>query len=130
MTKGVILLSMHPKRLSLFALLALAALAGCVNKSVPPRPVTPVATYLSNDDYPAAALRAEEEGTTQVRLTIGPDGRVANCQISRSSGSNALDRATCRILQRRMKFHPALNRKGRPATGRFEARVSWRLPPD
>ena len=114
--------------LRLLALAPLAALAGCVNKAAPARPVAPVASYLSNDDYPAAALRAEEQGTSQVRLTIGPDGRIADCQLSRSSGSDVLDRATCRILQRRMKFHPALDRRGRPKTGRFEARISWRLP--
>lgn len=118
---------MHRTWLAL-ALSALAALPGCVSKTRPPRPVSPLAAYLSNEDYPAAAIRAEEEGTTQVRLTVGPDGRISNCQISRSSGSPALDSATCRILPRRVRFHPALDRRGRPATGRFEARISWRLP--
>ena len=110
------------------ALLAFATLAGCANTSTPPRPVSALGVLLTNEDYPAAALRAEEEGTTQVRLTVGPDGKVTKCQLSRSSGSVALDRATCRLLQRRWQFHPALDRKGRPATGRFEARIRWRLP--
>jgi protein TonB len=112
----------------LVALAAVALPAGCVNRGAPPRPVSPIGVILNHEDYPAAAIRAEEEGTTQVRLTIGPDGRVANCQLSRSSGSVALDRATCRLLQRRWRFHPAVDRKGRPKTGRFEARISWRLP--
>jgi protein TonB len=111
-------------------LAAMALVAGCVNKITPPRPISPIAMLVSTDDYPAAALRAEEEGTTQVRLTIAPGGRVSNCQMSISSGSPALDRATCRILRSRGRFHPALDRKKRPVIGRFEARISWRLPPE
>jgi protein TonB len=120
---------MDRRFLALAILAASPPLAGCIDKSSPPRPLSPVGAYLSSDDYPAAAIRGEEQGVTQVRLTVGPDGRIADCRLSRSSGSAALDRATCRILARRMRFHPALDRKGRLTAGSFEARIDWRLPP-
>src|ERR687891_509395 len=41
----------------------------------PARARANLATYISNDDYPASALSREEQGTTRFRLTIGTDGR-------------------------------------------------------
>ncbi|HEX7751853.1 MAG TPA: TonB family protein, partial [Novosphingobium sp.] len=37
------------------------------------------------ENYPAAALRAEREGRVGVRVTVGPDGRVASCSVTSSS---------------------------------------------
>ena len=39
-----------------------------------------LASYVSNDDYPASALRNEEQGTTGFRLDVGPDGRVSDAR--------------------------------------------------
>ena len=78
-------------------------------------------------DYPAAATRNEEEGTTRYRVEIGPDGRVARCTIIGSSGSSALDQTTCRIVMRRARFTPARNRAGKPVRDTREAEVTWRM---
>lgn len=102
----------------------------------PPRIVQPVraranlTSYFSDDDYPPSALRAEEQGTTGFRLTIGPDGRVSNCEVTSSSGSGALDQATCRILRSRARYTPARDQNGNPTSGTDQARVQWRLPPE
>ena len=56
-------------------------------------------SYFSVEDYPAAALRAKAQGTTEVRVTVGPDGRVTGCVVTENSGSAVLDAATCRILR-------------------------------
>src|ERR1044072_5940983 len=53
----------------------------------------------SGDDYPADAMRNEDQGSVSVRLSIGTDGRVSGCSVSSSSGSRSLDNATCRILR-------------------------------
>jgi protein TonB len=82
---------------------------------------------ISNDDYPASALRAEEEGTTGFRLSIGANGRVTNCQITSSSGSSALDSATCRLLTSRARFTPARDSTGSPTTDTHTARIVWRI---
>jgi protein TonB len=102
----------------------------------PPRIVQPVraranlTSYFSDDDYPPSALRAEEQGTTGFRLTIGPDGRVSGCEVTSSSGSSALDQATCRILRSRARYTPARDQNGNPTSGTDQARVQWRLPPE
>lgn len=93
----------------------------------PARARANLASYVSNDDYPAAALRDEEQGTTGFRLAIGPDGRVTNCSVTSSSGSAALDTTTCRIMRNRARFTPARDSEGRPTTDTQSARITWRI---
>ena len=99
----------------------------------PPRTVEPararanLASYVSNDDYPPAALRAGDEGTTAFRLTVGADGRVTNCSVTSSSGSSSLDSATCRIMRSRARFTPARDSNGNPTTDTHSARITWRI---
>ncbi|HYD14095.1 MAG TPA: energy transducer TonB [Allosphingosinicella sp.] len=85
--------------------------------------------YFSVDDYPASALRARAEGTTEVLLTVNPDGRVSGCVVSESSGSAALDMATCRILRSRARYFPARPPVRIPAFEPDRVRIIWRLPP-
>ena len=84
----------------------------------------------STDDYPASALRNEEQGSTAVRITVGTDGRVADCQVTSSSGSAALDAATCNIIRRRAKYSPARDDTGSPTTGSDSVRIRWVVPKD
>ncbi len=53
------------------------------------------ADYLQNPTpvYPRASIRLGEEGTTVVRVLIGPDGRAQQARTARSSGSARLDKA-------------------------------------
>ena len=81
----------------------------------------------SPDDYPQDAVRNEETGTVTVSLTIGTNGRVTGCSVTGSSGSSSLDRATCRVLQSRARFTPALLSNGQPTTDTYTQRITWRL---
>ncbi|MFN2474325.1 MAG: energy transducer TonB [Sphingomicrobium sp.] len=82
----------------------------------------------SNDDYPASALQSEQQGTTAVTLTIGTNGRVSGCDVTSSSGSSALDGATCSILRSRARFTPAIDSNGSPTTDTYSQRITWRIP--
>jgi protein TonB len=85
-------------------------------------------SLFSADDYPASAQSAGAEGTVQASLTIGPDGRVVGCNITRSSGNSSLDGATCNILRRRAKFTPARDSNGQPTTDSISTPpIVWRL---
>lgn len=86
-----------------------------------------LAALISDADYPPSAQRAGEEGTTGFALNIGPDGRVTGCNVTSSSGSSALDQATCRILQRRARFTPARDSNGQPTADTYRARITWQL---
>jgi len=87
-----------------------------------------LASYISDEDYPQSAIRNEEQGTTGFRLDIGPDGRVTNCTITASSGSAALDDATCSILRRRARFQPATDDQGHATADSTSGRIRWVLP--
>jgi periplasmic protein TonB len=111
------------KRLA--AALALAALAaGC---AAPRTQARLIAGSIDSTDYPAAAMRADEEGVVVVAYIVGTDGRVTECAVRESSGSQALDAASCGIVQRRFQFEPA-TRGGRPVTESRVQRIVWMLP--
>lgn len=76
------------------------------------------------DQFPAAALRAGLEGTATARLTIGPDGRVARCRITQTSGHIILDRATCTRLIDGMRLAPISGETLRSVT----YNMRWQLP--
>jgi protein TonB len=56
-------------------------------------------------DYPANSLRIGEEGTVNLAMLIGPDGRVLESKVEKSSGSRALDKAAIQGLSL-CKFKP------------------------
>jgi TonB family protein len=82
----------------------------------------------STDDYPVDAIRRDEQGTVAFRLLINRRGRVSECQIVSSSGSNALDGATCRILEDRARFEPARDADGKRIADETTGRIRWMLP--
>jgi protein TonB len=85
-------------------------------------------TLFSADDYPASAQAAGAEGTAEATLTIGTDGRVVACNITRSTGNSALDAATCNIIRRRAKYIPARDSNGNPTTDTVQTPpIRWQL---
>jgi protein TonB len=99
----------------------------------PPHVVQPararanLGSYVNDDDYPASALAANQEGTTGFRLSVGPDGRVTDCSITSSSGSSALDQQTCRIMRSRARFTPAHDQNGNPTSDSTSASITWKI---
>lgn len=85
-------------------------------------------SWVSDRDYPSAAIREEREGLTRFRLSIGADGRVTGCEITGSSGSADLDATTCAKVSSRARFVPALGGDGMPTTGSYAGSVRWILP--
>ncbi len=106
----------------------------------PPKPLGPAVratergnnrATITNEDYPDASLRAEEEGTTRVTYEINEKGRVENCAVTQSSGHPRLDETTCALITRRFKFTPAKAEGGQPVreTGHADA-IKWVVPKD
>ena len=95
----------------------------------PARARSDLRTFFSDTDYPPSAVRNEEQGTVRVTLSVGTDGRVTNCTVTASSGSSALDQATCNIMRRRARFTPARDSSGNPTTDTITAPpIRWVLP--
>jgi protein TonB len=56
--------------------------------------------------YPDSARREGREGRVLLRVLIDEQGETKTVEVSRSSGSDALDRAAASVI-RRWRFHPA-----------------------
>lgn len=80
---------------------------------------------LKNSDYPAAAGEAGVGGTVSVRYVVDTDGRVSDCEVTRSSGSRLLDETTCRLIRERFQFRPSLDEQGRPVACAIVENHSW-----
>lgn len=97
-------------------------------KVEPARARANLASYVSDEDYPSSAVRNEEQGTTRFRLGVGPNGRVTECSVIGSSGSSALDSATCRLMKQRAKFTPARDSSGEATSDTVTSAIRWVLP--
>lgn len=82
---------------------------------------------ISEDDYPDASRRAEEQGVVRVTYTVGTNGSVTACAVTKSSGFPRLDDATCKIIQRRWRFNAAKDASGQPIEETKSQPVRWQL---
>ncbi len=83
------------------------------------------ASSCTKPEYPAAARRAEEEGTVQLRFLIDIDGKVIQSQIEKTSGSVRLDEAARNALSRCL-FRPG-TLDAKPEQSWANVRYTWRL---
>ncbi|RYD63685.1 MAG: TonB family protein, partial [Sphingomonadales bacterium] len=89
----------------------------------------PPGNWVTPDDYPVEAIRADEHGVVGFRLTIAADGSVGDCEIVASAGET-LDRETCVLLRQRARFTPARDAKGVPVASRWASSIRWQFPED
>jgi len=74
----------------------------------PPAPDTrPKLRSTDKPEYPAASIRASEQGTTKLEVCVSAQGRVTSVNVTGSSGSSRLDQAAASWL-RNAKFSPAV----------------------
>jgi protein TonB len=79
------------------------------------------------EDYPRRAAQEEIEGTVGVRCTVTPDGRATGCSVTSSSGSDILDGAATKAVERYARFDPALNADGEPISASWSTRITYKL---
>jgi protein TonB len=82
---------------------------------------------IDDRDYPQSAARSRVEGVVTVKLDVGVNGRVTHCGVLRSSGNEALDATTCRLVRERFLYAPARDRDGRAVPDATGWRQSWWL---
>jgi TonB family protein len=92
-----------------------------------PSPPVQLSGTITNDDYPASAVRLKAEGSVEITVTVGADGRIADCTVSESSGSASLDSTTCSLARRRFLYDPARDARGNAVPGSVTRRVRWSL---
>lgn len=84
--------------------------------------------WVSDEDYPAAAMWERQSGTVGMRLDISAEGEPTGCAVTASSRSAVLDKATCDLLRARAHFFPARDAAGKPVAGSYDLKFSWVLP--
>ena len=78
-----------------------------------------------SDDYPAGSMRRREQGTTTITFQVRPDGRVINCEVSKSTGFPDLDAASCALFVHRARYTPKPDSNG---VDQRTIPVRWNLP--
>ncbi len=78
--------------------------------------------------YPYEAMKRGEQGKVSFELTVEPDGSLASCTVTGSSGFATLDRETCEFLSKYAKVQPANDADGRPVRAVQQGYIQWRLP--
>lgn len=84
----------------------------------------------TSDDYPAAARRAEATGTTRIRFTVGPDGKMTGAEVVRSAGPTREHKLLDRVALAKLgecKFTAGIDEHGKPVGGSFDVEYVWRL---
>jgi hypothetical protein len=98
----------------------------------PARPAAPkrrLAAYFEPGDYPDQSLWQEATGSSLVMMMIDETGALRDCLVEQTSGVAALDAMTCKILQDRAQFRPALDAAGKPVKSVLSQSVTWGLEP-
>lgn len=93
-----------------------------------PEPAGNPGEWASSHDYPPSALREEIEGVVRFTLTVNAQGRVEDCVVTGSSGSEVLDEATCQMIAARASFEPPPGPFDQAATGTWSSAVRWEIP--
>jgi TonB family protein len=103
---------------------ALSLLSGVVAAT----PLTPPPWYNFAEDYPMKAFERNWEGVTQFQLLIAPDGTIAQCKVTESSGHEILDTQACFLAEKRIRFRPAKGPDGESVWGVYRSEALWALP--
>lgn len=82
----------------------------------------------SEDFYPEASKRLEEQGVTTVHVCVGPDGKVTgDPTVAKSSGSNRLDGGAVKLAKAASGKYIAPTEDGRPVAGCVNFNVKFQL---
>lgn len=93
------------------------------------QPLNP-GSWVTNDDYPPAALRGGMAGQVRFTLSVDTNGVPTDCTITGSSGFPLLDETSCTLLKARARFNPAEDAKGRRIPATYSNRFRWEIPKD
>ena len=84
-----------------------------------------IAGEILPSDYPRDLRERGIGGRVGIVFTVGINGRVTSCRVTRSSGVPELDALTCRLIQQRFRYRPSTDRYGRPIPDEVEGEHDW-----
>ena len=91
------------------------------------RPATLVHMSISSTDFPTEPFAAGIEGDATIRYVVGPNGRVSDCYVERTTGSEVYGAFACELWYMRARFRPARDAAGRPTSETRHQVHVWRF---
>lgn len=82
---------------------------------------------ITSRDYPKQERAARIGGSVTATFLVGTDGRAHGCVVTGSSGNATLDATTCRLIETRFRYAPALDPNGLPVSEQRGWRQRWWL---
>ena len=95
--------------------------------AVPAMPVESPGKWFTSKDYPDSAAMYGGQGRSRMLLTVGTDGRIAQCVNFGSSGNAKMDAAACKGFELRGRFHPAVDARGQPIIGYYMFTLDFQI---
>ncbi|NIJ20715.1 hypothetical protein FHS95_002407 [Sphingomonas naasensis] len=95
--------------------------------SKPAMPLSPPPSWFHSDDYPLSAMRGGHNGHVQFRLDIDPTGKIAGCHVLARTNPDDFADLTCKLIQKRGGFSPALDAAGKPVRSYFIKAVRFMI---
>jgi len=93
-------------------------------KSAPEPANDPVGWFRAND-FPTSLNRGGLGGIVVMRLMVGADGLVTNCEVAKAGGDKAFEDLTCQLATSRARFRPAVGAGGQPIASVWIRRINW-----
>jgi len=83
--------------------------------------------FFRPDDYPEDLLTKGVQGSVGILMSVDEAGRLTECRAVETSGTPALDEATCNVVRKRARFRPAQRKDGKPMAALTYWRVNWQI---
>lgn len=104
-----------------------AAPVAAVPGGTDPEPIGNIADWFPVDSYPPQARALGMEGRTEFALDVDALGRITQCRILQTSGSELLDSATCTQAIINGRFRPGRDASGKAAPRAWHSAMRWKL---
>ena len=101
---------------------------GPLFKPVGASPRTNPGRWVTDRDYRPRWMREGLTGSASFTLAIDAQGKVTACTITRSTGHEPLDSATCQLIRERARFDAARDATSKPVAGSYTGTITWRMP--
>ncbi len=79
-----------------------------------PQPKGNPSRWVTPDDYPSKPLRDGLSGVVRFRVNVDETGAVDGCIIQQALSDPAFRKATCKLIEKRARFAPAIGADGKP----------------
>lgn len=106
------------------------ATAAAAPSGTGPEPIGNIADWFPVESYPPQARALGMEGRTEFALDVDALGRITQCRILKTSGSELLDSATCTQAIINGRFRPGRDASGKAVPRAWQSSMRWKLTQD